>query len=428
MEKVGRIRKSLIYSYIDGIFASIMAGLRDTFIIPFAVALGAVTSQIGLLSAVPTLISSLVQIKSADVTERLKSRKRVINISVFIQAFMFLPILLVPFILDKGRIHFLIFFYVLHLSFGNFAMPPWGSLIAKYVPANKRGKYFGFRNKTLGFISVASAFAGGFLLNRFSKDNIFIGYAILFLVALITRLISWYYLNKMYEPPFRVNEEAKFTFFEFVSRIKKSNFTRFVFYVGAMLFCVNIASPFFPVYMLKDLKMSYPVYTLVTMAATITVLVVMDRWGRRADIFGNIKVLRICSFFIPLVPILWLFSKNTVYLVIIQIISGFFWSGFNIAISNFIYDAVSPPKRTRCIAYFNVINGIATFFGALLGGYAAKFLPPIFGYKLLALFLISGVLRFFVAIFSLFLKEVRPVQQTTSFRLLQETMGLKFGD
>lgn len=399
-----------MYSYIDGAFASVMSGLRDTFITPFAISLGAVTSQVGLLSSVPNLLASLVQIKSADAAERFKSRKRVINIPILIQALIFLPILLVPFILKNGRVEALIFLFALHLSFGNFAGPAWASLIAEYVPPSKRGKFFGFRNKVLGFISVASAFIGAFLLRRFEED-IFIGYAVLFFIALFTRLLSWYYLNKMYEPPFSVEKEAKFGFFEFVANIKRSNFTKFVFYVAAMNFCVFIASPFFPVYMLRDLKMSYPIYTLITMAATITILVAMDRWGHKADLFGNIKVLKLCSFFVPLVPVLWLFSSNIVYLILIQVVAGFFWSGFNLAASNFIYDAVSPSKRTRCIAYFNVINGIAMFLGATIGGYIARFLPIFFGYRLLSLFLLSGILRLFVALFSFGLKEVRPVKK-----------------
>lgn len=423
MRHLKKIRNSLIYSYIDGAFASIMFGLRDTFITPFAISLGAVASQIGLLSSVPNLLASLIQIKSADVTEKLKSRKKAISIPVFIHALMLLPILLIPFVLKSGRIEALIFLYMLHLSFGNFAGPPWSSLIAEYIPPSKRGIFFGVRNKVLGFISVASAFLGGFLLHVFEKKNIFMGYAFLFFVALFARLVSWHYLNKMYEPFFRVEKKAHFGFFEFVANIKRSNFTRFVFYVASMNFCVFIASPFFSVYMLRDLKMNYPIYTLVTLAATITVLLVMDRWGRKADLFGNIKVLKLCSFFVPLVPVVWLFSSNVIYLIVIQIFAGFFWSGFNIAASNFIYDAVSPSKRTRCIAYFNVINGIAMFLGATIGGYIIKFLPVFFGYKLFSLFLLSGLLRLFVAMSSFALREVRPVQKTSSIRLLQETAG-----
>ena len=87
--KADKIRKSLVYSYIDGIFASVMMGLRDNFITPFGIALGATTGQIGLLTAVPNLAASLAQIKTADVTESVKSRKKVITIAVFAPSLCF---------------------------------------------------------------------------------------------------------------------------------------------------------------------------------------------------------------------------------------------------------------------------------------------------------------------------------------------------
>ncbi|MBI4336155.1 MAG: MFS transporter [Candidatus Omnitrophica bacterium] len=422
MRRLKKVRQSVVYSYIEGGFASVMMGLRETFIIPFAVSLGAATSQVGLVSSIPNLLASLAQIKSADVTEKFRGRKKVISPSIFIHALMLLPIALIPFALKEGRIKALIFFYTLHLGFGNFAFPPWSSLISEYIPMGKRGKFFGFRNKILGFVAVVSSFLGGFLLSRLQKSNVFFGYGLIFLTALMARIISWHYINKMYEPAFKTREDSVFTFFEFVANIRRSNFTKFVFYVASMTFSVFLASPFFPVYMLRDIRMSYPTYTLVTMAATITILLAMDRWGKTADVFGNIKVLRICSFFIPIIPVLWLFSSNTFYLILVQIFAGFFWSGFNLAASNFIYDTVSPPKRTRCIAYFNVINGSAIFLGAITGGYCARFLPAPFGWRLLTLFLISGVMRMAVALFSFSLKEVRPVKKASGFKLLQETV------
>jgi len=94
----------------------------------------------------------------------------------------------------------------------------------------------------------------------------------------------------------------------------------------------------------------------------------------------------------------------------VQILSGFAWAGFNLASSNFLYDASTPENRTRCIAVFNAMNGGAICLGALLGGYLVSHLPPVFGYQLLTLFLISGLLRGLVAATLLrYVSEVRQV-------------------
>ena len=68
------------------------------------------------------------------------------------------------------------------------------------------------------------------------------------------------------------------------------------------------------------------------------------------------------------------------------------------------------------------MNGSAICFGALLGGYLAAHLPPIFGQKLFTLFLISGLLRGLIAATTLRrISEVRylPEVDTASDLLLQ---------
>lgn len=399
------IEKSLRYSYIDGIFASIMVGLSEQFLIPFCLALDGNTRYVAILATLPGFIGSLSQLFTGDLVDRWRSRKEVINIFVLLHALMWVPIILIPYLFNKSQI-LLIIFTTLYVSLNLFSLPAWSSLISEYIPSRKRGRYFGWRNKTLGFIVVCANFMGGLIL-WFFRENRITGFTIIFSIAFISRLFSWYFLTRMYEPQYRHIPDARFSFLDFIKRIGESNFARFVLIVGGMNFCVNIASPFFAVYMLRDLGFNYIYYTIVMISATLTSLVMMEKWGRKADQVGNVRILRICALFIPFIPILWLFSHNILYLVAIQVFSGFFWAGFNISASNFIYDAVTPPKRSRCISYFNVINGTGIFLGAILGGVLAPRLPPIQGYRLLTLFLVSGLLRFIPAFSTFIIKEVR---------------------
>ena len=114
------------------------------------------------------------------------------------------------------------------------------------------------------------------------------------------------------------------------------------------------------------------------------------------------------------------------WLLLVQVIAGFFWAGFNLCATNFIFDAVSPEKRTRCIAYFNVLNGAAICLGAFIGGVIAPILPPLFGYSLTTLMVISGILR--MAVVQLMIgkiKEVRPVQKVKSLDLFYSMIGIR---
>jgi MFS family permease len=425
MEKKGKIRQSLRNSFIDGAFCSAMIGFTDQYITPFAIALKATSAQIGMLTAFPSLVASLIQLKSADVTERLKSRMRIIRIFVFFHAFMYLPIFLIPLLFKTNRALWLILFITLAVSFNAFPGPAWTSLMADHIPARSRGKYFGWRNRLLGMITVVCAFLAGFILNIFGKEKLY-GFIVIIGLAFVSRLVSWYFLSKMYEPPIKVTKEHYFTFWDFIKRTRESNFAKFVIYVASISFAQNISGPFFAVYMLRDLNLSYGMYTIIVTSSTIATLLTMGIWGRHADVVGNIKVIRFTSFLIPVIPMLWLFSQNIVYLIVIQLFAGYVWAGFNLSIFNFVYDAVIPEKRTRCVSYFNVINGTAICCGALLGGFLAKNLPPLLGHRLLALFLLSGILRaIFAATILPMIKEVRRVEKISSLDLFFSVTRLR---
>jgi hypothetical protein len=73
--KPDKIRKSRKFSLLDGLFAASMAGETADYITPYALTLEATTGQIGFLSVAPDLASALIQLKSPDLTEKLKSRK-----------------------------------------------------------------------------------------------------------------------------------------------------------------------------------------------------------------------------------------------------------------------------------------------------------------------------------------------------------------
>ncbi len=429
MKKIAKkkdiIRKSLRFSFLDGVFASGMAGFTQEYFTPFLLILNATARQVGMLSALPNLFASLMQLKTADLADWIRSRKKIITLFVLLQALVLLPMALLAFS-GEYRPGIFIAMVILFTSFGAITAPAWGSLMSDLVPHRKRGAYFGWRNRTLGFILVAMTFAAGCFLNLMKHINIFYGFAFLFLVAFIFRIISWRYLKKMYEPPLEVKKEHYFGIVDFLLNVRRSNFAKFVLFIAAMNFSVNIASPFFSMLILRDLKFSYFLYTVITVTATMTIYVVIGRWGRHADNVGNLRIIRFVSPFIGFIPLLWIINRNPVFLILAQIFSGFIWAGFNLCSSNFIYDAVTPQKRTRCIAYFNFINGLALCGGALLGGFLLKYLPPLFGYKVLTLFLISSILRLIIGFWAPSkLREVRPVEHVRSDNLFFSIIGIR---
>jgi MFS family permease len=111
----------------------------------------------------------------------------------------------------------------------------------------------------------------------------------------------------------------------------------------------------------------------------------------------------------PIVPILWVLSRDFWYLVGVQLYSGLVWAAFELAVFTFVFDITTPQKRATCVAYFNVLNGATMLAGATIGGLLITRLPAnALGSSYLVLFLFSGIIRYMSSI--IFLPKLREVR------------------
>jgi MFS family permease len=218
------------------------------------------------------------------------------------------------------------------------------------------------------------------------------------------------FLTKKYEPFFEIPPRPEFGFFEFVRKARFRNYGRFVLYLSFMNFSVYLSAPFFTPFMLRDLQLDYMTFTVVSASAIVVKFLSMQVWGRASDQYGTRKVLSLSGFLMPVVPVLWIFSGNIYYLILIQIYAGFVWAGFELSSLNFIFDTTTPRRRATVIAYYNVLNGICLFAGSMTGALLVKY-NNLFWSKYLLVFVLSGILRCVASfVFVPKLKEVRIVE------------------
>ncbi len=419
--------KTKKFSVREGVAASVMDGAGSRYITPYALALGANNTQISLLTSIPSLLGNLLQLLTSKAIEKF-SRKKIIAIGVFLQALMWLPMIGVGYFFFYKQLgnntssSLMIVFYVLFIIFGAFLSPAWNSLM-KDVVGKETGGYFGRRNRITGAVSLGVMLVCGFVLNYFQGiSNVFIGFLILFGVAFLSRLVSGFLITKHYDPELKLEKGYYFSFWQFIKKTPQSNFAKFSIFVSLISLATAIASPFFSVYMLRDLKFNYGIWTLISISGSVAALLFMPLWGKFADKYGNLKVMRLTGALVPFVPMLWLFTAPlakmslvsvVVYIFVIEFISNLIWAGFNLCYANFIYDAVTRQRLALCIAYFNILNGIGVFIGASLGGLLASFNFSFFGLNpLLLVFLVSGVVRLIVYVLMMpKVKEVREVQK-----------------
>jgi hypothetical protein len=119
--------KDLKLSIIEGVFAVILLSASISFIIPFALHLGANSIQIGFLTAFPAFFAAWLQLFSLKILNFFKKRKTMVIIFSFLQIIFFLPIVFIEFFLTSNQIFWLIIFYTLSLVLGSVSGPIWQS-------------------------------------------------------------------------------------------------------------------------------------------------------------------------------------------------------------------------------------------------------------------------------------------------------------
>lgn len=429
---------SMRASINDGMSHAVMMGCGETYFNVFSIFLKATTLQVGLISTLPQFIGAVMQWAGAINLDRIKSRRRVVMTGALIQALTFLPIALLPFFSENRywSIILLLLFVIVYHGANGAGVPAWNSLIGDLIHPNERGRFFGKRNTLTGLNSFIALTLSGMILHIFEQQgNSGTGYLIIFMIACFARLYSVRWLSRYDDPPLDVTSEQVFTFRQFIKRSPHSNFAKFVFFVALINLGVSFSGPYFALYMLRDLKFDYMSFTVVIATSNITQFLTFRFWGGISDLFGNKKILNLCGWGMAVIPVLWLVSAKMFYLILIQIYGGIIWSGFNLAIANFLFDAVTPPKRARCVAYQGLMNGFAVLIGSLLGGVTAGHLPgsisigPFVWHPvsmLLMVFLISGIIRFIAAyIFLRKFKEVRDVEPIGHGELIFRISHLK---
>jgi MFS family permease len=400
-----------------------MSGATEPFMVPYALALGATSFQAGCLSAVRNLSLALVQLASADAVGRFGSRKAVVLWGAGVQAALWFPLALVGPLLGPWAVIGLIAGYALATASAAWGGPAWGSLVADYLPARERGRFFGLRARLVGFWTTLAGLAAGGVLHL-AGDRPWLGFGCLCAAAGLARVAAWRWLARLHEMPWREEPHLRFSFRQFVRAAPRSNFARFSLCIAGLSFATHLAAPYFAIYMLTELEYGYLVYTAVVLAGSVTGFLASPWWGRVGDALGNHAVLRWTVVGVTVLPALWTVSGHPLWMASVNLVGAFLWGGLNLSAANFLYDAVSPPKRHTCLAYFNVLNGLGVSLGALAGGWALGVLPAWGGSAFATLFVASTVLRGLAALaFRRLVREVRPVRQVGLREVVLDVVG-----
>jgi hypothetical protein len=407
----------------EGRFTAIMTGATEPFMIPYALALGAGALEAGLLSSGRNVLIAVLQLWSADLARWLRSPRRLVLATVAVQTALWVPIAFVRPLFGAYAVLGLIACYTLGTAIAAVGLPAWGSLMADYVAADERGRFFGRRGRDVGLCMTAATWAAGLALHGTARRPL-VGFALLCLAAAASRGAAWTQIRGVVEETEARPAGRQFSFAEFLRAAPNSNFARFSLALGGFGFATNLASPFFAVYLLERRGFDYLTYSLVILTGMLAGAIAGAWWGRVSDRTGNHAVLRWATFGVTVLPLVWLVAPGARTMAAVNATGAFLWSGINLAATNFLYDAVTPAKRHTCLSYFNAVNGAGIGLGALTGGLVLHAFPQPTEMAFAVLFAISAVLRTAAALaLRRHVHEVRTVEPVAFRHFVLDLLG-----
>jgi MFS family permease len=404
-------KESLEYSILDGSFWAMMFGFGERYLTAFAVFLKATNLQIGLLTSLPILIGSILQLFSVELIDKLNSRKKVVTICGLVQVIAWF-LIIISFFMGELSVYFLILFATIYWVAAMASGPAWNSWMGDLVDEKTRGQYFGKRNRAIGVTILFSTIVAGLILEYFSMTNLnqYFGFFIIFLIALLARIVSVKFINKKFEPELKkeINGD-QFGFIDFLKNAGMTNYGVLVLFLTFFNFSVYLSAPYFAAYMLYDLGFTYLQYMIMISIIFIARYLSLPAWGLLSDTYGNRKILILTALMLPWIPLLWMTTTNFYHLILVELYSGVFWAGFELSTLNFIFDTTTSERRAKYISYYNALNGIMIFLGTTIGSFFVV-ATTFFWSDYYPLFVVSFIFRLLIIIYFIpKLKEVRQV-------------------
>ena len=434
------LKKGLRDATFDGSLYSVMTSLTNgVFLTGFALALGATHFQIGVIASLP-LLAPVFQLPASPLLTRRRLRKVCLWASFWGRS-VWGGIALLPFIAVSSPSHFAVWILILGLAFYHISTSvagvSWISWMTDLVPEKIRGRYFGNRNVAIGAVGMIATLGGGLLVRRYDlwfKPEVMTGFTPLFLVALMFGYASILFLKRVPSDP-GFEETTHRSFLQSLSTVlMDKRFLILILFSSWWGFGVNLASPFFTVYMLQDLHLGYEAVALYTVLNLAANLLGMWFWGRPSDRYGNKPIIQSMGLFAAMLPFLWVFVSPATVLYLApfnHLLGGFCWAGINLASVNLLLKLAQKGEQAVYLGTHAFVCSVFISLGPLVGGVLSAYfshlelrLAGLHVYHLHFVFIVSMLLRYSSLILLRWIHEPREVPAFTMIRALSNIKRL----
>ena len=377
-----QVEKGLKLVVRDGLASEAMATLTGgAFLVAMALSMGASNFQIGLLAALPT-VANIFQLAAIWLVQKYNNRRMITVIASFFARFPLVVIGMLPLAFSGGSsIMALIVLLFVHYFFASIGGTSWNSWMRDLVPQQKLGTYFAHRGRLIQILNITLSIGVALVLDyvkaRF-PDHEIMAYSVMFLVGGGLGMLGVWLLSRTPEPKTELSKENMFKLIK--KPLKDKNFRNLLVFNSFWAFALNLATPFFSVYLMKMLNMPLSYIIALNMLSQFTSIIFIRIWGRLSDKYSNKTIIRICAPIYIAVILAWTFTTMPAahlftmpLLILIHIFNGISTSGINLAMSNI---GLKLAPKGEAIVYISARSMITSLFAAVapvIGGLLADF-------------------------------------------------------
>ena len=161
---------------------------------------------------------------------------------------------------------------------------------------------------------------------------------------------------------------------------KDTNFKNLIVFLGSWNFAVNLAAPFFTVYMLKRLNLDMSTIIILMVLNQLVSIAFLRLWGKYSDRFSNKSILSINGPLFIVCILAWTFTARPEkhiftlpLLVIIHALMGISSAGITLSSGNIGLKLAPQGQATSYLATSSLVNSLAAGIAPMLGGLFADF-------------------------------------------------------
>ncbi len=370
------LRAFVLVSGIWGFWGQ-MIGTGTAMLNGFALTLGATASFFALMTSINSLMG-FAQLLAPRIGWQVADHRRFILVcralAVALRAaILFIPLLLPP-AYQLGALVALVGASLVCLQGSS---PFYGSWQATLVPEHLRGRFTSRQTIVGTLTAMAGSLATGHYLDAFAPADKARAFTYLFALSLLVGLGSVVALARApfpsTPPPPRGRHLQQLR-----EPFRNQPFRRALFFYMALQCVLGLADPFYSVFMLDRLGLSYTaisVYNMIAMAASVlgyrAWAYLVDRHGPRA-IFPLVLVPKIA------VPLVWAANspEHHQLVSVAMVLEGFFSAGVSVAITALLYGLLPPGEQRPTFmgcwsAALNLAYSASTFGAGLLAAWLA---------------------------------------------------------